>query len=60
MDSSSKSSGSGSGGELAYSETNNQVEGVDESDIVKTDGEFIYSIVNGRVIITDIRKPSAN
>ncbi len=59
LDSSSKSSGSGSGGEVAYSETNNQVEGVDESDIVKMDGEFIYAIVNGRVIITDIRKPSA-
>ena len=57
-DSSNKSSASGSG-EAAYSETNNQVEGVDESDIVKMDGEFIYAIVNGRVIITDIRKPSA-
>ncbi|HSO58564.1 MAG TPA: beta-propeller domain-containing protein [Paenisporosarcina sp.] len=57
-DSSSKSSSSGSG-EALYSETNNQVEGVDESDIVKMDGEFIYAIVNGRVIITDIRKPSA-
>ncbi|MGB5945504.1 beta-propeller domain-containing protein [Paenisporosarcina sp.] len=57
-DSSNKSSLSGSG-EAVYSETNNQVEGVDESDIVKMDGEFIYSIVNGRVIITDIRKPSA-
>lgn len=57
-DSSNKSSASGSG-EAVYSETNNQVEGVDESDIVKMDGEFIYAIVNGRVIITDIRKPSA-
>jgi uncharacterized secreted protein with C-terminal beta-propeller domain len=28
-----------------YSETNVQVEGVDESDIVKTDGEYIYSVV---------------
>jgi len=27
-----------------YSETNVQVEGVDESDIVKTDGEYIYSV----------------
>lgn len=27
-----------------YSNTNNQVEGVDEEDIVKTDGEFIYTI----------------
>jgi len=42
-----------------YSKTNNQVEGVDEADQVKTDGDYIYSIVNGRVIITDIRDPSA-
>lgn len=56
---SSKSSASGTGREGNYSETNNQVEGVDEADLVKTDGEFIYSIVNGRVIITDIRKPSS-
>lgn len=48
-----------SSGATEYSETNNQVEGVDEADQVKTDGEYIYSIVNGRVIITDIRNPSA-
>lgn len=48
-----------SGGATEYSKTNNQVEGVDEADQVKTDGEYIYSIVNGRVIITDIRNPSA-
>ncbi len=27
-----------------YSETNTQVEGVDEADIIKTDGEYIYSL----------------
>ena len=32
--------------ESDYSETNIQVEGVDESDIVKTDGEYIYSLFN--------------
>jgi len=32
-----------------YSETNIQVEGVDEADIVKTDGEYIY-IVSGSTI----------
>jgi len=32
---------------LDYSKTNIQVEGVDEADIVKTDGEYIY-IVSGR------------
>jgi len=42
-----------------YSETNNQVEGVDEADLVKTDGEYIYTIADGRVIITDVRNPKA-
>ncbi|WP_227394692.1 beta-propeller domain-containing protein [Jeotgalibacillus aurantiacus] len=35
------SGGEGSGG---YSETNNQVEGVNEADIVKTDGSYIYHL----------------
>ena len=34
-----------------YSETNVQVEGVDEADIVKTDGEFIYVISNNKLHI---------
>lgn len=48
-----------SGGESNHSETNNQVEGVDEADMVKTDGEYIYTIMNGRVDITDIRNPKS-
>ncbi|MCK5017323.1 MAG: beta-propeller domain-containing protein [Candidatus Peribacteraceae bacterium] len=36
-----------------FSETNIQVEGVDEADIVKTDGKYIYSISQGKVFITD-------
>jgi uncharacterized secreted protein with C-terminal beta-propeller domain len=39
---------SGSG---AYSETNNQVSGVDEPDIIKTDGQFVYAIANSVVSI---------
>ncbi|MBI2426502.1 MAG: beta-propeller domain-containing protein [Candidatus Kerfeldbacteria bacterium] len=35
-----------------YSETNVQVEGVDESDTVKTDGEYIYTVSNGKLVIT--------
>ncbi|MGE6487206.1 beta-propeller domain-containing protein [Paenisporosarcina sp. NPDC076898] len=58
MDSSAKSAPSSSGGEVEHSETNNQVEGVDESDMVKTDGKFIYSLLNGRVIVTDIQNPA--
>lgn len=34
-----------------YSKTNVQVEGVDEGDIVKTDGEFIYKVNNREIII---------
>ncbi|OGD44938.1 hypothetical protein A3K69_08550 [Candidatus Bathyarchaeota archaeon RBG_16_57_9] len=33
-----------------YSTTNIQVEGVDEADVVKTDGEYVY-IVKGRTVI---------
>ncbi|NOU97976.1 hypothetical protein GC093_32825 [Paenibacillus sp. LMG 31456] len=35
----------------AYSSTNVQVEGVDESDIIKTDGTYIYQMNKNRVII---------
>lgn len=52
----SASGESGNGGD--YSTTNKQVEGVDEADLVKTDGSFIYSISENRVIITDVRDPS--
>jgi len=34
-----------------YSETNVQVAGVDEPDLVKTDGTYIYTISNGSVVI---------
>ena len=35
-----------------YSKTNVQVEDVDEADIVKTDGEYIYSVSRQKVAIT--------
>ena len=38
-----------------YSTTNIQVENVDEADITKTDGNYIYSISENNVIITDVR-----
>jgi len=34
-----------------YSETNIQVEGVDEADIIKTDGNYIYVIAQGHLVI---------
>ncbi|MFA6097842.1 MAG: beta-propeller domain-containing protein [Candidatus Paceibacterota bacterium] len=39
------------GGTGDYSTTNVQVAGVDEADIVKTDGEYIYTITNNTVSI---------
>ena len=42
-----------------YSQTNIQVENVDEADIVKTDGNYIYSISDNNVIITDVRNPES-
>ncbi len=39
-----------------YSKTNVQMQGVDESDIVKTDGEYLYVVTDNRVHIVDIRK----
>lgn len=35
----------------SHSETNTQVAGVDESDIIKTDGEFIYRITGRKLVI---------
>ncbi len=34
-----------------YSKTNIQVEGVDEADIIKNDGKFIYAIAKGKLFI---------
>jgi len=39
--------------ETDYSNTNVQVEGVDEADIVKTDGNYIYYVTNNKVIIVN-------
>ncbi len=36
-----------------YSKTNIQVDGVDEADIIKTDGNYIYSISKRDVVITN-------
>lgn len=35
-----------------FSSTNVQVEGVDEADLIKTDGSYIYQINNGALVIT--------
>ena len=41
---------------LSHSTTNLQTEGVDESDIVKTDGSFLYLVNGDEVLIVDIRQ----
>ena len=40
-----------------YSKTNVQVEGVDEADIIKTDGDYIYSLSENKVIVTNVNDP---
>lgn len=45
-------------GDSSYSATNIQVEGVDEADIVKTDGEYIYIASWSRVTIVDVSEPA--
>ena len=52
--------GAGAGGgdeaarEPSFSDTNTQVVGVDEGDIVETDGHFIYILSNNTVTIVDV------
>lgn len=41
----------GTGMTFGFSTTNVQVEGVDEGDIVKTDGEFLYQVNRERVLV---------
>ena len=47
--------GSGGGGEApSHSTTNVQEEGVDEADMVKTDGRIIVTTMNGKVRVIDV------
>ncbi len=41
-----------------YSKTNIQVEGVDEADIIKTNGDYIYSISENNIIISNVKDPN--
>jgi uncharacterized secreted protein with C-terminal beta-propeller domain len=51
------SGGACSGGSFEYSTTNVQVAGVDEADIVKTDGNHIYLIANNSIFILKAYPP---
>jgi uncharacterized secreted protein with C-terminal beta-propeller domain len=48
---SAASAGSGSSGPENYTTTNNQERGVDEADIVKTDGKYIYTLTGDEIVI---------
>jgi len=52
-----KAETSKSAADLNYSQTNVQVEGVDEADTVKTDGEYIYKIANQRLVVAKAYPP---
>ncbi len=39
--------------ESDHSETNNQEQGVDEADLIKTDGDYLYSLYKGQFIIVE-------
>ena len=41
----------------SYSHTNNQVASVDEADIVKTDGKYVYFAMNGALRIAEAMNP---
>lgn len=41
----------GAADKAEYSQTNTQVQGVDEADVVKTDGEYIYQVNKQRIIV---------
>lgn len=41
-----------------HSTTNIQVENVDEADITKTDGDYIYSLSGSDVVITNVQDPT--
>jgi Beta propeller domain/Bacterial Ig domain len=38
----------------SHSETNTQVAGVDEADIVETDGRYLYTFSHGKLVIADL------
>jgi len=40
-----------------FSRTNIQVQGVDEADIVKTDGQYIYQVNRGRIVVARAYPP---
>ena len=44
-------------GSNSHSQTNTQEAGVDEADIVETDGRYIYTFSHGKLVIADLADP---
>lgn len=42
----------------SHSETNTQEAGVDEQDIIETDGDYIYTVRGTELLIIDVRQPA--
>jgi uncharacterized secreted protein with C-terminal beta-propeller domain len=51
---------SNSGDSSDFSKTNIQVSGVDEADIVKTDGRYIYTLNHNKISIVDTKSTDSN
>lgn len=51
MNAQGSSGQTGGSDDISYSETNIQVEGIDEPDIVKTDGTYLYILVDSTIFI---------
>jgi inhibitor of cysteine peptidase len=49
---------SGAAAAPSHSETNNQVDGVDEQDVVETDGDYVYTVRGEELLIIDVRQPA--
>lgn len=57
-ESSAVSSDASTGQSSDYSSTNNQVNGVDEADIIKTDGTYVYALVRNELKIIKVNPVS--
>jgi inhibitor of cysteine peptidase len=55
MESNGASDATGASSASDYSTTNVQVQGVDEADVVKTDGQYIYQVNRERILITSAK-----
>ncbi len=47
------SSKQGGGGETSHTETNVQEKGVDEADMIKTDGQYLYALSGGDLVLIE-------